>query len=207
MIFCVNKGRCFAVSILLRVRVKENAMKVKRLVGSSMLALGFAGLVIAQVALAQVKSSGPEYQKMAGLVGYWTSEGEGVASPFGPAGTQSIKIKSEWFPGEFAVVRHLDGSKSGSGEYHGLQILTYDPATKDYPWHWFDNTGAAGVSHVAITDNALIETYELKAQGKTYKIRGKLSGLGSGRISWVQEYSEDGKVWTPYYHSVDTRVK
>jgi hypothetical protein len=182
-------------------------MKAYRLARVVLLAMGVAGLVVGSGVSARAQGAGPDYQKMAGLVGDWTSEGQGVASPFGPAGTQSFKIKSEWFPGGFAVVRHLDGSKSASGEYHGLQILTFDRTSKDYPWHWFDNTGAAGVSRVAITDNSLIETYELTAQGKTYKIRGRLTGLGSDRLVWVQEYSEDGKVWTPYYHSVDTRAK
>jgi Protein of unknown function (DUF1579) len=191
-----------------RLDNKEITMKVKQFVRVVLLlVLGVVGLFVGQGASVQAQTSGPDYQKMAGLVGDWTSEGQGIDSPFGPAGTQSIKITSRWFPGEFAVVRHLDGTKSASGEYHGLQILTYDKAAKDYPWHWFDNTGSAGVSRVMITDGALIETYESKAQGKTYKIRGRLSGLGSDRLMWVQEYSEDGKVWTPYYHSVDTRVK
>ena len=60
-------------------------------------------------------------------MGNWTSEGAGIDSPFGPAENQSLTINCEWFPGHFAVVRHLDGTKSLSGEDHELQVLTYDP--------------------------------------------------------------------------------
>jgi hypothetical protein len=166
-----------------------------------------ACLALSLSAFARAQKPGPEYQKMAGLVGNWTSEGQGLDSPFGPAEKQSITIKSAWFPGEFAVVRYLDGTKSLSGEYHGLQVLTYDPKAKDYPWHWFDNHGAAGVSRVSISDNVLIEIYEATANGKTFKIRGTLKGLGTDRITYTQEYSEDGTVWKAYFHSTDKRVK
>ena len=44
-------------------------------------------------------------------------------------------------------------------------------------------------------------------QGKIYQIRGTMKGLGTDRVSYVQEYSEDGKVWTQYCHSTGTRVK
>src|SRR5271154_2915231 len=105
-------------------------MKAKKLVRdvlwAVLLSLGVAGCVPSRAAWAQPRITGPDAEKMTGLVGDWTSEGEAVASPLGPAATQSITIKGKWFPGGFAVVRHLDGKKSLSGEYHGLQILTYD---------------------------------------------------------------------------------
>ena len=44
-------------------------------------------------------------------------------------------------------------------------------------------------------------------QGKTYTIRDTMTDLGTDRMSYVQEYSEDGKVWTAYFHSTGTRVK
>jgi hypothetical protein len=58
---------------------------------------------------------------------------------------------------------------------------------------------------VSISDNALIATAVAKLQA--YKIRGTMMGLGTDHLSWVQEYSEDGKVWTEYFHSSGTRVK
>jgi hypothetical protein len=169
--------------------------------------LAMAVVVFGQETTPQSTNPGPEYQKMAGLIGHRKSTGEQIDSPLGSAQTQAISITSDWFPGGFAVVRHLDGTKSSSGEYHGLQILTHDHVSKDYPWHWFDNSGSAGLSRVSISDDGLIETPESTAKGKTYKVRGKMTGLGTDKISWVQEYSEDGKTWTPYYHSVDKRVR
>jgi hypothetical protein len=48
-------------------------MKIRLLAGNALVALGFMGLVAWQQGSAQTKMSGPEYQKMAGLVGGWTS--------------------------------------------------------------------------------------------------------------------------------------
>ena len=70
--------------------------------------------------------SGPESQKLGGLLGDWNSEGASIDSPFGPAETQSLTVNCEWFAGHFAVVRRLDGTKSLSGEDHELQVLTCD---------------------------------------------------------------------------------
>ena len=68
-------------------------------------------------------------------MGNWVSEGMGVDSPLGPAETQSLTLKCEWLPGHFAIIRHLDGTNSLSGEDHQLQILTYAPVKNDYPSH------------------------------------------------------------------------
>jgi hypothetical protein len=37
-------------------------------------------------------------------------------------------------------------------------------------------------------------------------IRGTMTGLGTDQLNYVQEYSEDGEVWTPYFHSTGMRV-
>jgi hypothetical protein len=60
---------------------------------------------------------------------------------------------------------------------------------------------------VSISDNELSATSVVMVQGKTYTIRSTMTGLGSDRLSYVQEYSEDEKLWTPYFHSTGTRVK
>jgi hypothetical protein len=63
-----------------------------------------------------------------------------------------------------------------------------------YSSHWFNNHGSSGVYRVSISDNELSATSVAMVQGKTYTIRGAMTGLGTDRISYVQEYSEDGKV-------------
>jgi len=74
----------------------------------------------------------PEHQRLAGLVGNWTTEGEAGENPFGPPEKWSGTITSEWFPGNFAVVRHMKGKGSVSGEGLGLNVIAYDAAAKVY---------------------------------------------------------------------------
>jgi hypothetical protein len=73
--------------------------------------------------------------------GHREVKGASIDSPFGPAETQSLTINCEWFPGHFAVVRRLDGTKSLSGEDHELQVLTYDRMAQGYFSYWFNNHG------------------------------------------------------------------
>jgi hypothetical protein len=182
-------------------------MNLKKISGIVLLTLAVAALALAQGVLGKQQKPGPGYQKLAGLVGNWTSEGRGIDSPLGPAETQSLTVKCRWRAGGFAVARSLDGTDSLWGEDHELQVLTYDPVAKDYPSHWFNNHGGSGVYRVSIADNVLTATSVAVAQGKVYKIRGTMRGLGTDQISYVQDYSEDGRVWTEYFHSTGTKVK
>ena len=59
----------------------------------------------------------------------------------------------------------------------------------------------------SISGDVLTAVWEIQEKGKAYKMRATLKGLGSDRLTYVQEYSEDGTAWKTYYHSTDTRVK
>ena len=69
-----------------------------------LLMLAATCLVLGQGTPAQPPKPGPEHQKLAGLVGNWTTAGEVTENPFGPAEKWSGTITSEWFSGNFAVV-------------------------------------------------------------------------------------------------------
>ena len=150
---------------------------------------------------------GPEHQKLEGLVGNWTTEGEVNENPLGPAEKWSGKITSEWFSGNFAVVRYVDEKYSVSGEDHTLEVIAYDGMAKTYTWYAVDSQGWTELVKASISGDVLTAVWEIQARGKTYKVRGTLKGLGSDRLTWVQEDSEDGIVWKTYLHSIDTRVK
>ena len=76
---------------------REITMKAYRLARVVLLAMGVAGLVVGSGVSARAQGAGPDYQKMAGLVGDWTSEGQGVASPFGPQGHSRSRLKASGF--------------------------------------------------------------------------------------------------------------
>jgi hypothetical protein len=172
-----------------------------------MLMLAATCLALGQGTSVQPPKPGPEHQKLAGLVGNWTTEGEINENPFGPAEKWSGTIKSEWFSGNVAVVRHLDEKYSASGEVRSLDVIAYDRAAKSYTWYGVDDQGGGGnLTKASISDDVLTTTSEFQAKGKTYKSRSTLKGLGSDRLTFVMEYSEDGKTWKTLLHSTDTRV-
>jgi len=164
-------------------------------------------MALAQAASGQPPGPGPEHQKLAALVGNWTSEGECVENPFGPAEKWSTKLQNEWFPGNFAVIRHLDTKASVSGNSVGMEVVAYDRQAKAYTWYGTDSTGWTGMAKGSISKDALTVTWPANVKGKTYKIRGTLKGLGSEKLLWSMNYSEDGKSWKPACSATDTRVK
>lgn len=180
---------------------------MKKLSAIVLLTLVAPCVALAQVTSAQPPKPGPEHQRLAALVGTWTSEGESTENPFGPSEKWSAKFTAEWFSGNFAVVRHVDGKGSVSGESHALDVITYDSAAKTYTWYSVDNQGWTGLAKASISGDVLTVVWETQLKGKTYTSRGTLKGLGSDRLTWVSEYSSDGKVWKAYFHSTDTRVK
>jgi hypothetical protein len=150
---------------------------------------------------------GPEHQKLAGLVGNWATAGESSESPFGPAQKWTGKITSEWFPGNFAVVRHLEETYSVSGESRGLNVVAYDSSAKTYTWYVVNSMGFTALGKATILGDVWTALIEMPVNGKTYKYRGTLRGLGSDKMTYVAEYSEDGKVWKELSRSTDTRMK
>jgi hypothetical protein len=171
-----------------------------------MFVLCVTAMVTAQTSF-EAPKPGPEHQKLAGLVGSWTTAGELIENPFGPAEKWSGKFTWEWLPGNFAVVRHIEGIGSVSGENRALDIIAYDTPAKTYTWYDVDNMGSTSLAKASISGDVLTAFWEANVKGKAYTIRGTLTGLGSDRATWVSEYSEDGKTWKAYFHATDTRVK
>jgi len=169
--------------------------------------LAVSFLALGQETHSQPPQPGPEHQKLAGLVGTWTSEGEDLESPFGPAQKWSFRIKAEWFPGRFAVVRHIEGKGSLSGQIFILNVFAYAAKEQTHTWYEIDNYGFTGLVNAAISEGVLKIEWGRQVKGKTYKMRGTLKGLGSDQHTYTLEYSEDGSVWKVAFRSTETRVK
>jgi hypothetical protein len=154
-----------------------------------------------------VPTPGPEHKKLSVLVGTWTTEGTVSANPLIPEAKWSAKIASSWYDGQFAVIRHVEGVSSTLGKIRSIDIIAYDREAKNYTWYGIDSTGDTGMGRVSIEGDVLISYWDANVKGKPYKLRGTLKGLGSDNLTWVTEYSEDSKTWTPYFRSTDVRVK
>jgi hypothetical protein len=166
-------------------------------------------LLFAAAAQAQTPAPkpGPEHQKLAGFVGDWDTAGESSESPFGPAQKWSGKITSEWLPGKFAVVRHLEEKYSAGVDVRSLNVMAYDSSAKTYTWYVVNSIGFTALTKATISGDAWTALIEIPVNGKTYKYRGTLRGFGTDKMTYVAEYSEDGKVWKEFSRSTDTRLK
>jgi hypothetical protein len=180
---------------------------MKKTIVIALFALVFAGAALAQEAPKAPPAPGPEHLKLAGLVGSWTTSGEWVDSPFGLGGKWWGTIDSQWFPGQFAVVRRLEEKDSNGEESKSMDVITYDKEAAAYTWHSINSWGGIHFSKVDITGDALIMKTTARAKGKTYHIKGTLTGLGGDTLTYVQEYSEDGNAWKQVARSTDIRVK
>jgi hypothetical protein len=181
---------------------------MKRLVFLALaIMLAAPAFTLAQAAPVQPPKPGPEHQALAGLVGNWTSEGECSATPMTPAEKWSAKLKSEWFPGKFAVVRHLESKGTVTGESVGLEVLTYDSQAKAYTWYGVDSFGWNGMAKGSIAKDVLTVTWPATVKGKAYKVRGIVKGLGSDKLLWTMEYSADGRTWKAACTATDVRAK
>jgi len=182
---------------------------MNRFVVLALVALVTPCLGLAQATASQVlPRPGPEHEKLGGLVGNWTGEGDCVESPFGPAEKWSTKIKAEWFGGKAAVVRHAEQKGSVSGEVVQLEVLTYDGAAKVYTWYWVDSTGSyTSLAKGSVSKDVLRVRWSALANGKTFKLRSTSKGLGSDKIAATVDYSEDGKAWKPLCVGSETRTR
>jgi hypothetical protein len=72
--------------------------------------------------------------------------------------------------------------------------------------YYINSLGGTGSSKVEITGDVLIMKSTAQEKGKTYQIRGTLTGLGTDKLTFIQEYSEDGTVWKHLARSTDIRV-
>ena len=164
-------------------------------------------IALAEAGAFQPPKPGPEHQKLAGLVGTWTSEGVCEANPFGPAEKWSSRIKNEWFPGKFAVVRHIEQKGSVTGDSVGLEIVAYDASARAHTWYGIDSMGWSGFGKGSIKKDVLRTTFRYLVKEKPYQVRATVKGLGSDRLDFTLEYSEDGKAWKVACTAIDTRVK
>jgi hypothetical protein len=180
---------------------------MKKTIVIALFALVFVCVAFTQETPKVLPKPGPEHQKLAWLVGSWTTAGEWVESPFGPGGKWWGPIASEWFPGQFAVVRRLDEKDSTGVESKSMNVIAYDKQAASYTWYGIDSLGGTNyLSKVEITGDVLIMKNTAQDKGKTYQIRGTLTGLGTDKLTFIQEYSEDGTVWKHLARSTDTRV-
>ena len=175
------------------------------LLGLLMLSLG----TLQALAQDQTKP-GPELKKFEAQVGEWSYEGTGYTNPFGPAGKFKGKTTSRMVLGGFFLETRWNDKNETGYVSQGVVLQGYDPVTKEYFSHVFDNEGSARVSSLTIEGNTWTGLgRQTDKNGKVYKTRDLITLSADGRtFTEIAEYStDDGKTWAVMFKITGKLVK
>jgi ketosteroid isomerase-like protein len=152
------------------------------------------GIILPTAALKA--DAGAELKALEWLAGQWQWEGESkVATAFGPAGKSSMGMACRWFAGGQHLFCTVDGM-TAAGVYHDLMVFTYDGEAKAYRGFDIDNTGMATQFAIAKATDAWTFNYDLKAGGKSAKMRMTLTDLTADSCSFKTEVAVGGGPFT-----------
>jgi len=82
----------------------------------------------------------PELEQLNVFIGRWITEGETVAEPGAPAMTIVASDVYQWLPGEYFVMHPAYG-RIGAIGVGGLEIIGFDPTTRQFQCYFFDSQG------------------------------------------------------------------
>ena len=178
-------------------------------------AVPFLLLLSAAFVQAQIQDRpkpGPEQKKLEVFVGEWNYEGSLSDTPLGPGGKFAGKQTARMIlDGLFLESGGEDKGVYGGKEivYKGVSIQWFDPITKTYLDHGYDNDGFAGKGVTTLTGNTWTSTgTQTDRKGKIYKSKSSttFSSDGKTRTTKTELSADDGKTWMPWYELTMKKV-
>ena len=140
-------------------------------------------------------------------VGEWNYEGESQTTFLGPGEKFTGRMTGRSILNGFGLEVVLN-EHAPTGETQTVEVDTYDPVTKSYPFISVSSFGS--FSQGSFTVNGSVATYEGSTMmgGKRYKVRGSDAVAPDGMSGTMRgEISEDGKTWVPLYATKSTKVQ
>ena len=132
---------------------------------------------------------GPEYLRLAFLVGAWEEE---ISYP-GAAGTPA-QGRGRWLARPalgFFLMLNYEG-RGPEGPYRAQGVLTYDRDSKLYRMWWFDDTGGIGDYRGIFTDvNTLVLEHQAKKEGRDFRERITYARVAPGEVRTKIEQAWD----------------
>jgi len=144
------------------------------------------------VATAQVaggKRRAPELDRLEAFIGRWITEGETIRGAQGDVTQIVASDVYQWLPGGHFVMHPAYG-RIGSVEVGGLEVIGYDPATREYRTHFFDSQGNIVTETLSYLDGTW--TW----QGAHARCTGVFTE-GGKVLTARHERSDDGVHWAP----------
>jgi hypothetical protein len=133
---------------------------------------------------------GPDHERLGLLVGRWKTDGFVRPGDWGPSARIVAVDTYEWLDGGFFLFHRFD-AVVGPDEVKGIEIIGYDPESRNYRGVSFDNQGAAGTFHASLAGRVW------KSWGPSQRFAGTFSADGC-TLSGAWERSSDGTNWLPW---------
>jgi hypothetical protein len=165
----------------------------RRIVGSSLTALMFGTLVLAQPQ--GPPKPGPEVKALGYFVGKWKSEGDLKEGPMGPGGKMTGSDGCEWFTGGFQVVCRGEG-KGPMGTMTSMGVIAYRESDKAYTYYGVDSMGMADLATGHKKENTWSFTATTTMGGKTFQSRYTMVETSPTSYTFKWEISPDKKTWS-----------
>ena len=86
-----------------------------------------------------------EHEKLYVLAGEWEGDETMYASPMGPGGTATGKMKARVDIDGFYVISDYIQERDGAVRYRGHGVFGYDAGTHEHTWYWVDSMGFPSV--------------------------------------------------------------
>src|SRR5262245_17831589 len=101
--------------------------------------------------LAEVRERPRELEQLDVFIGRWVTEGETVGDPEAPAMTILASDVYQWLPGGYFVMHPAYG-RIGTTGVGGVEIIGFDPATRQFQTYFFDSQGNATTQTLSFRD-------------------------------------------------------
>src|SRR5262245_26336054 len=140
----------------------------------------------------------PELDLLNVFIGRWITEGETVAEPNAPSVPIVASDVYQWVAGGYFVLHPAYG-RIGSFGVGGVEIIGFDPATRQFHCFFFDHQGSTTTQTLACRDNVWIW------QGADARCTGVFTDEGR-TLTARHERSDDGVRWVPSMNVVLRRI-
>ncbi len=148
--------------------------------------------------VAQENRRPPELERLNALIGRWINEGQTVSDGNVPAVPIVASDVYQWVAGGHFVMHPAYG-RIGEVGVGGLEVIGFDPETRQYKCDFYDSFGNVTSQTLSYRDGKWIW------QGKDARCTGTFSDDGKTLIA-RHERSEDGTRWVPSMNVTLRRV-
>lgn len=128
-------------------------------------------------------------ERFAIFIGKWNTRGEVYATDASPAKTLSATDTYRWLPGHHFIIHEAD-ARFGDDATHSLEVFGFDPKSRKYLSHSYDDRGAREQFEV------ILKARRWKIRGKTVRFDGKFSP-GGDQLTGLWEMKRK-RGWQPW---------